>query len=275
MKLPPLGLIAVALTLPGAFSVHAQSVGQEPAPVDAEAREDSTAWSFWDEDVDDMSDEQVSMLVSYHYTNPRPDAVLDLLARICRMFEEMGQTPVFEAFVASVAVAHPRVIADWRDAFEHLEPEVQRQIFIGLWLASPELEGDPLDGLGDLVAPELQEQFEWFRAAPPQPRVPSVSNSPTMHDAMWAGFFAAGEPGYVRAIIEGLDSEDVLTQSMAKWSLTSNAFQHGPVMAECLDARDAATDEQLKAMLAEIVSDAQTRLDEEQSPGPDWSEIGE
>jgi len=263
---------AVGLLLGALFVSIALGHTRQP---EADTDESIQDWAFWEEEVAELTDMQVVMLVTYFYTNPRPQVLPELLTKLCDLSEEHEQEPVLEAFVASVAVAHPDHVEAWIAKFGELDPTTQRQMFIGLWLASSELETNPLKGLEASVKPDMLEEFRWYTEKEPQPRVPNVSNSPTMHDAMWAGFFAAGEPGYVKAIIEGLRSEDPLTHSMARWSLTSNAFQHQKVLDTCIAVRDETQDVDLKGMLTGIIEEANSQREQAKSPEPVWATDGE
>ena len=250
------------------FLALTTACGQDSQP-DASSPPQIEDWSYWDGEVDDMSDFELGMLLTYFYTKPKPELLPSMLGRLCVLFEQSDQEPVLEAFVASVAVAHPAHVADWLDQFEELDACAQRQMFIGLWLASSELE-EPLKGIEGKLHPDLLGEFQWYQSSKPQPRVPELSNSPAMHDAMWAGYFADGERGYVLAIIAGLHSEDILTQSMANWSLTSNAFQHRGVLETCIEVRDETEDAELKTKLSAIIDEARGMIGQQECPEPEW-----
>jgi hypothetical protein len=93
-------------------------------------------------------------------------------------------------------------------------------------------------------------------------------------DDSWASFFATGDAKYVRAIIEVLpwsevrgDVNRLLTGGAARWSLASNAYQHGCVLAISEEAFATAA-EPTKRILKEIVDQAKAERAKTPPPEP-------
>ena len=109
--------------------------------------------------------------------------------------------------------------------------------------------------------------------APAAPSSASQETDPGTLDDSWAAFFATGDERYVREIIEVLpwsevrgDVNRLLTGGAARWSLASNAYQHGRVLAVCEKvAREAASP--TKGILEQII--AQAKAERAKNPPPE------
>ena len=93
-------------------------------------------------------------------------------------------------------------------------------------------------------------------------------------DDLWAAFFATGDTKYVKEIIEVLpwsevrgDVNRLLTGGAARWSLASNAYQHGRVLALCQEVVSTFRGP-TRRILEEIISQARAELVKKPPPEP-------
>jgi hypothetical protein len=107
----------------------------------------------------------------------------------------------------------------------------------------------------------------------PTPAASPLQKDPAALDDLWAAFFATGESAPVEEIIAVLagpqqkgDVNRVLTAGVARWSLASNAYQHGRVLKICEEAAARSTGP-ARQMLEVIVDEA--KVERARNPPPE------
>lgn len=112
----------------------------------------------------------------------------------------------------------------------------------------------------------LVKEIERITNTPPVDLKTIDITSPAMLDMLWATFMASGDTQYVERIVgvlaypvDGEEQEErmnnILLAGSAKWSLSSNAFQHGLVYETCKKYA-ASENTKLREAILEILASA-------------------
>jgi hypothetical protein len=180
--------------------------------------------------------EEIEQWLTYYYLKPRPELTLPSLAVIDRELQKHGRSLADEAgrggmrsFYAQVFAHNPYVVDEAVRKLPSLPASQQAFVREALRRCGAPYCGDVLKT--SLSQPEAPKELD-----------------PGALDDLWAAYFATGEARYVLEIIDALkgaqfrgDLNRVAAASAARWSLSSNAYQHGSVLAICEDAAARST----------------------------------
>ncbi len=133
---------------------------------------------------------------------------------------------------------------------------------------------------GSELSPERRGFLQGLLVNPPPDILSEPVASPAVLDMLWAMFMASGDERYVQKIIGVLPwlneegaaeriekgaAERMLIGGAARWSLTSNAFQHDRVLQICR-AEVERQPEEVRVVLREVIQSAEQQLrDREQA----------
>lgn len=212
-----------------------------------------------------LSDDEMGELLTYYYLDPNPVAAIDSLEPLNELWRrtrgislaELSERGGVRSFYAEVLKSSPEAVKIVESRLPNLS--VDLQVFVKEALRRC-----------DSTACERARGTPFIATEDPL----SVSAL----DDYWGAFNASGAKQPVVAVIEALplvevrgDVDQLLIGGAAKWSLTSNAFQHSRVLEYCREYLKDAGDP-IKEILTEVISDAEAELAKEQSPEPQRSE---
>ncbi len=181
--------------------------------------------------------------ITYYYMHPQPD---DIPARVREMaalglFRKQTDDAPMVAFLAEVFRQNPNRIAEWFESLHNTSPDVRSAIIRAAW------ESNTKEGTAVLNALGTQKERDFalqVRKQKPIDLAKDQIDSPAFLDMLWATFFASGKAWPVERIIgvlswkvpaEGAANRTgvILIIAAARWSLSSNAFQHRRVYEIC------------------------------------------
>jgi hypothetical protein len=197
--------------------------------------------------------EEADTWLTYYYLKPRPELALGSLDLIDKRLRAQGRSLAQEAtrggmrsFYARLFEANDAVVAEVAARFA--SSPAGHQTFLR-------------EALRRCGTPACARIAGTGRDAAIETRAAASANPSTLDDA-WASFFATGDAKYVHVVIEVLpwseargDVDRMLTGGAARWSLASNAYQHGRVLAIAEDAARTAPAE-TKTLLQQIIDQA-------------------
>jgi hypothetical protein len=117
------------------------------------------------------------------------------------------------AFLSVIFDDNPEKVSEWLKV-DNFSGAAKKAIETALWLN------------GDAKLKEFATKPENYVRPSPVKLSEIKVESAAQLDGMWGGFFASGDPVYVKKIIGALELEGSLTQAAAEWSLASNMKQH-------------------------------------------------
>jgi hypothetical protein len=206
--------------------------------------------------------EKMQLWLTYYYLDPRPELALSSLDVIDREMQKQGRSIEGEAARGGLRSFYARVFAQ----NDSLVAETAARL--------PTLPSGQQTFLREVLrrcaTAACMKALGPGAATPPSP---SAVIDPATLDDWWAAFFATGEADYVRKIVAVLpwsevrgDTDRLITGSAARWSLTSNAYQHARVLAVCEEIARTAT-EPTAGLLRAIIDDA--KAERAKTPPPD------
>lgn len=172
------------------------------------------------------------------------------------------QDPAFReplvAFFSTVIQREPQYVEDWIRNLGAGETDLREFLMECLWRAEEEamLNDMEMDASGE----ELRFVQRLYDQRRPEILADPLSTAGHL-DALWAVFFATGDPEPVSKIIDALswtdeveDLDRLLLGTVAQWSLTANAKEHPRVADICrkeLPNRNGVIREKLEQVLDE------------------------
>ena len=209
------------------------------------------------------SAEEVQLWLTYYYLKPQPTLTLPSLAVMDRELQKAkGRSLLDEVDRGGMRTFYGHVFAQ----NETLVTEVAQKLPF-LPAGQQAFVREALRRCGTPTCAQV------LRASPSD-SVQAPEAEPGTLDDSWAAFFATGDVKYVREVIEVLpwsevrgDVNRLLTGGAARWSLASNAYQHGRVLALCEEAAAVSTGA-TKRLLDEIVAEAKTERAKNPPPEP-------
>jgi hypothetical protein len=198
------------------------------------------------------SADELQSWLTYYYLKPRPELLLPSLAVMDRELQRgKGRSLSDQVRRGGMRTFYAKVLAQ----NDKIVDEVERQL--------PTLPA----GQQEFITEALRRCGTKACLRALNSDIPLVSDmdqitAPTDLDDRWGAFFATGDARYVREIMEVLDfAEDkrdptvLVVAGAARWSLTSNAYQHKRVLAICEEGARASKGAR-KLILDEIISRA-------------------
>jgi hypothetical protein len=154
--------------------------------------------------------------------------------------EAEAQSPVC-VFLAQVFAANAGKVESWFGQLNGGTEDQKSSLALVLWMVGSSGSYARLRSLGQVGSGGFQNYVRGLLADDHRPDFlhDAIKNAGFLDD-LWASFFASGDERYVKRIIGALqlanvhgDTGKLLIGGAAKWSLTSNAFQHPKVMQIC------------------------------------------
>jgi len=210
------------------------------------------------------SRDQVEEWLTYYYQHPRPDLLVSAVRFMSKdgWLKKSGAAAPVVAFLSRVFVANPDKIKGWVTDLEDDSEDEKETVATALWMVDDDKAQEILRSMTKGVAAAFQEKVKSLRVNRPPDLLHGEINTPQFLDALWGSFFATGDERYVQRLISALpmletkgDVMTVLIGGAAKWSLTSNAFQHPKVMEVC-EAELRRLPEDQKPELTNIIKSA-------------------
>ena len=198
------------------------------------------------------SPDELQSWLTYYYIKPRPELLLPSLAVMDRELQRAKRRSLSDqvgrggmrTFYAKVLAQNDKIVEDVERQLPALPPGQQEFIT------------EALRRCGTKACLRV------LKSDVPLPSGLDRITTPNDLDDRWGAFFATGDAKYVREVIEILDlAEDkadptvLVVGGAARWSLTSNAYQHKRVLAICEEGARASSGTR-KRILDEIVSRA-------------------
>jgi|CXWL01.1.fsa_nt_gi hypothetical protein len=211
-------------------------------------------------------DEAMGKWLTYYYLDPKP---LEAVAHL---------KPLNDAYVrikgSSLAEVSERggIRTFYSEIFES-SPDAVKEIERRL----PELEVDIRVFVNAALARCDSQECERVRGFPIEKREEPLSVS--LLDDYWAAYMATGEKSHVEKVISALplievrgDVDRLMIGGAAKWSLSSNAYQHSRVLQICEETELSAS-EPLKGILKKVILEAKSERLKNPPPEPLKDEI--
>jgi len=216
--------------------------------------------------------EDISRWISYCYLDPQPDRVTHFIDRACTagMLKDENVTGPIAGFLAGVLSANPELaepLVEQMAAYSGIE---RSGLVLGMWFSG-------LHNARLLLEPLMQPESSQQAAAAQSilSRMPReltevpFEHGPWVLDALWGKFMATGDDAPVVRVMSALpwstgegdikgDVNKLLVGKAAKWSLTSNAFQHERVMSIC-EAQLQSQPEEVAILLREVIEKARSQ----------------
>ena len=239
--------ILIAALLLGTSSISAQ----RPAPDDTPAFEDAQDLNRW---------------ITFYYTDPEPERVapaIRLLSTTGTLDNEAAQSGLI-GFFTGVFKANDRKLPVWFAQLDGLDPKHRRLLWKMLRMSGADTAGPILNTARAKADAKDKRYIESLLKSPPLDLMNFPIIEPSMLDALWGRFSATGNTTCVDRVIGVLswaDDEDnerrQLIGRAAKWSLTSNAAQHKPVLETCRKALANAEGDTAR-LLREVIAEAES-----------------
>jgi len=191
----------------------------------------------------DSNEAELGNWITYYYMHPQPD---DIPARVREMaalgvFRKPSDDAPMVAFLAEVFRQNPNRIAGWFESLQNTSRDVRSAIIRAAWESNTKEGTAVLNALG---AQKEQDFALQIRKQKPIDLAKDPIDSPAFLDMLWATFSASGNAWPVERIIQVLSWKEpaegaanrtgaILIIGAARWSLSSNAFQHRRVYEIC------------------------------------------
>ena len=207
------------------------------------------------------ADEEMGKWLTYYYLDPKPLEALDYLKPLNDAYGRMKGSSLAEAskrggvrsFYSEIFESSPEAVKEIEQRLPELEVDIR--VFVNSALVRCD-------------SAECERVRGFAFAGKEEPL--SVSAL----DDYWAAFTATGDKVHVDKVISALplievrgDVDRLMIGGAAKWSLSSNAYQHSRVLEICKDSMLDAS-EPLKGILKAIISDAELELEKAPSLEP-------
>ncbi|BBO83792.1 hypothetical protein DSCO28_43580 [Desulfosarcina ovata subsp. sediminis] len=163
-------------------------------------------------------------------------------------------------FLAEFFRQNENMISGWEKSLHEIPQDENFYLLHSLWQANTDNALTALNNWPDLKSEKIIEKI---KERPPVDLKTIEINSPAILDMLWATFMASGNILYVERIISSLslptDSKEndkrisnLLIVGAAKWSLSSNAMQHGLVFKTCQKFTESK-DPKIRKAISEIL----------------------
>lgn len=207
--------------------------------------------------------------VAHYYEKPSPDRITKWItdASAAGVFEKSSASLPMMIFVAEVLKKHPEKAEQWCEDLSTLPSSTK--LFIAWSYRNADIPAQH-QCIQSRLGLSAEDKIEALKAARHDP-LSKEPSSPADLDMLWAVFMATGSEAAVNRIIDVLGrpspehgkpgSVEILRlKGAAKWSLSSNIYQHKRV-AEIAKARSAIESGNLKKELDDAIQSAlkQTR----------------
>jgi hypothetical protein len=209
------------------------------------------------------SPEELQAWLTYYYLKPRPELTIPSLAFMERELEKAkGRSLADEVTRGGMRTFYAKILEQNPSIVREIEPALS-----GWSTGQQAFVREALRRCGTEVCLRILN-------VPSPPLGQAAQPDPGTLDDSWAAFFATGDEKYVREVIEVLpwsevrgDVNRLLTGGAARWSLASNAYQHGRVLAICEKVSSEAAGPS-KRMLDEIITQAKAERAKNPPPEP-------
>jgi hypothetical protein len=211
--------------------------------------------------------------ITYYYTKPEPRLVAEAIRSVSNQgFVKEGQNSApFIGFIAGVISKTPAMAEPLAEQLQSLPTVDQPMLILGIWYSSSPKATTLMEQLGKAM-PEHQGMIDQLLASGRTSLLDfPLERGPWVLDALWGYFMATGDAEPVSRIISTLpwvnvrgDVSRLLIGGMARWSLTSNAIQHQPVMATCKKELDSQPPE-VADVLREVIAAAEKDMKEDKT----------
>ncbi len=227
--------------------------------------------------ADQAPADDTDQYLTYFYLNPKPDEFVDQFRAIARTleFEADANSAALSTFFGYIMRQYPDRIGGWAESLSDMPPSYKPVLYYSLGHADCDQARDALRKLADAASGADQRAAYGVLAAKSPNLLTREIRTGAHLDALWGAFLATGDEQFVKRIIGVLpwleDKTATIHQRVvaeaAKWSLTSNAWQHSRVLRIC---RDAIPDspELTAGVLREIVSETEKNLATKPCPEP-------
>lgn len=204
---------------------------------------------------------EMQQWMTYYYLNPRPERAVAYLKPLNEaLLASKGRSLADEATRGGLRSFYGHVFARSDAAVRELEGALPTQ--------PEEIRTFSLEALRRCGTPEC------VRVAGSSGSVPLPAADEQHLDDAWASFMATGEEKYVEAVASALpllqvrgDASRLVVGGAAKWSLSSNAYQHARVLEICKRLSESAEPESA-TVLREIIATAEAERLSNPPPEP-------
>ena len=205
--------------------------------------------------------DELHLWLTYYYKNPQPELVEERVKEmiVAGYFDNSTAVSPLIMFFSEVFRQNENLLLEWEKGFANLSPKYQNYLAYAFWQSNTETGKTIVKRWGDRD-PSIKE----IRSTPPFNLKTIPVDSPVVLDMLWGSFMASGDTEYVDRIISvltnptdlGLKDErmkNLMVVGSAKWSLSSNAFQHDLVYQTCNKYMDS-DDQKLREAIIEVLS---------------------
>ncbi len=219
------------------------------------------------------SDGKFSSWMTYYYLNAEPGKVTPAIMYYCdsALFDTKDARMPTAAFFAAIFKKDPGLM---EQSFEEISSEGSdnSKIFLlnVLWLADTRRSRKLIDESRlNWKSEACQEILERMDKTLPDDILSTPVKDPARLDMLWATFIATGDSAPVKKIISTIQLSttghgmDIALGGAAKWSLTSNAYQHQRVYDICKEELKHAQAE-TRILLQEVIEDVDRQKAEEE-----------
>ncbi|MCU7797281.1 MAG: hypothetical protein KZQ75_09140 [Candidatus Thiodiazotropha sp. (ex Myrtea spinifera)] len=181
------------------------------------------------------SQEELGKWFTYYYLESGPDRVGAAIRYMSESgaLEEANALPGIFGFLSGFFTSNPNEVKKITSELEDLPDNHFSVVLLGFWYANlPNSQTEVYQYLDSRK--NLEDQLSYLRTGKPMAlhEIP-LEQGPWVLDALWGEFFATGRSKPVERIAEALpwievkgDIDRLLVGGAAKWSLSSNAYQH-------------------------------------------------
>ena len=212
-----------------------------------------------------ISDEEIGHWLAYYYLNPEPVEAINYLTPLNAAYlRNKGISLAGESERGGIRSFYAEILAASPEAVRELErtlPELDLDVRVFANAAIARCASDECKRIRGFPLSEVEEPL-----------------SVAALDDYWAAFFATGDRKHVEKVVSALplievrgDVDRLMIGGSAKWSLSSNAYQHSRVLEICKAAALVA-EEPVKSLLMEIVAEAEKEREKNPPPEPQESE---
>jgi len=213
--------------------------------------------------------EELNRWFTYYYKYPQPEFIEEKVKAMVAagFFDNSNAVAPLIMFFAEVFRQNENLLIKWEKTFVSLPPKYKNYLAYALWQSNTETGKTIVKRWGERD-PSIKE----IQSNDPFDLKKIPVNSPAILDMFWGSFMASGDTVYVDRIISvltyptDLEQQDerlknLMIVNSAKWSLTSNAFQHDLVYQTCNKYVDSE-DHKLREAIIEVLSGADKQRSE-------------
>ena len=210
--------------------------------------------------------------MTYFYEHPAPDRVPELyrwfFTQIAGQESRLGPTMI--AFFSELIKKNPDSAGTWTEALASQPSASLRWWYEILATSQTEQARTVLQKVANADGAIRNRDAKRLLASTYSELTSLPVSSALVMDMLWSAFFATGDERFVLRLITLLDKEHSpgMLYQAAKWSLSSNAFQHDKVLKICREQSKSHEKERIRAELCDVVFKAELQLQKEPSPDP-------